>query len=241
MPIVKPSVLPRWGEEVGSQLVSGPEELVPIATKLDVGWDPGEEPPAQYFNWWQRLVYDWIQFLDDFTNQDLLWPGLQTFSADNIHNGAEVHHGDEQHSGTETFTQPVVGSITGNAATATTATNATNANHATIADSATTAGTATTAANGNQGWVRVNSAGAVVRQNSGGAFVTGRTSTGHFVVNNPALTSASVILVSPSSTGGNPCCVANWEFVVSGQYAITIVNLSNALVDSDFVFTVIQL
>lgn len=64
----KPTVLPRWGEAAGSTGVPGPNETTPASGKLDIGWVPGEEPPAGYLNWTQRVTYDWVQFIDDSPN-----------------------------------------------------------------------------------------------------------------------------------------------------------------------------
>lgn len=54
----KPSSLPRWAD-VGGAIVEPPDG------KKDVGWVTGEKPPAQYFNWWKNLVYQWTDYLDD--------------------------------------------------------------------------------------------------------------------------------------------------------------------------------
>jgi hypothetical protein len=64
MALSRPTSFPRWGELVGQQGVPGPNESTPSSGKMDIGWIPGEEPPAQYYNWYQRLVYDWLQWLD---------------------------------------------------------------------------------------------------------------------------------------------------------------------------------
>lgn len=61
----KPTTLPRWSELVGNYQTAGANETVPISAKQDSGWIPGEEPPAGYLNWYQRVVYDWIQWLND--------------------------------------------------------------------------------------------------------------------------------------------------------------------------------
>lgn len=59
----KPVSVPRWGETVAG--VVGPNEAEPLETKKDGGWVPGEEPPAEYWNWYKRLVYKWIAYLKD--------------------------------------------------------------------------------------------------------------------------------------------------------------------------------
>lgn len=54
----KPSSLPRWAD-VGGDIVE------PTSGEKNVGWEPDTKPPAQYFNWWQNLVYQWMQYLND--------------------------------------------------------------------------------------------------------------------------------------------------------------------------------
>lgn len=81
MPITKPTTLPRWGEIAGSQGVVGANEVEPASGKKDTGWVPGEEPPAEYFNWWKRLVYDWIQYINDLANQAFTWTAAHVFNA----------------------------------------------------------------------------------------------------------------------------------------------------------------
>lgn len=52
-----PSEFPDWAE-TGEAVDPGP-------TKQAEGWLPSEYPPSQFFNWWQRLVGRWIQYLKD--------------------------------------------------------------------------------------------------------------------------------------------------------------------------------
>lgn len=52
---------------------------LPSNGQRDVGWIAGQKPPAQYFNWWMRLVWLWTRWLNDLTNQALTWIDLQTF------------------------------------------------------------------------------------------------------------------------------------------------------------------
>jgi hypothetical protein len=54
----KPSATPRWAN-VGGIIVE------PSAGKKDVGWLDNEEPPAEYFNWFQNLAWQWTQYLSD--------------------------------------------------------------------------------------------------------------------------------------------------------------------------------
>lgn len=54
----KPSATPRWAN-VGGVIVE------PSSGKKDVGWLSDERPPAQYFNWWKNLAYQWFEYLKD--------------------------------------------------------------------------------------------------------------------------------------------------------------------------------
>lgn len=50
--------LPEWATGGSAAVVE------PSAGVKAVGWEGGEEPPAEWFNWWQLLVYQWIALLD---------------------------------------------------------------------------------------------------------------------------------------------------------------------------------
>lgn len=65
----KPATLPRWAD-VGGAIVT------PAAGKLNVGYVPGERPPAQYKNWLQYWNYKWIEYLNDGALQ-----GAHTFNS----------------------------------------------------------------------------------------------------------------------------------------------------------------
>jgi hypothetical protein len=54
----KPGSLPRWAD-VGGAIV------VPTSGKKDIGWEPEEKPPAEFLNWFQNLVYQWTDYVDD--------------------------------------------------------------------------------------------------------------------------------------------------------------------------------
>lgn len=56
-----PASLPEWCSNP-----SDPADIVePGAAKKEDGWNASERPPAQYFNWWQNLVYLWVEWLSD--------------------------------------------------------------------------------------------------------------------------------------------------------------------------------
>lgn len=63
MAITKPAALPRWGESAGSTGIVGPNEVAPNSAKQDVGFVAGEEPPAGYFDWLFRLIFEWCQYV----------------------------------------------------------------------------------------------------------------------------------------------------------------------------------
>jgi len=54
----KPSTLPRWATNGGTQIVE-PPSLV-----KDRGWNTTERPPAQFENWLLNLLYQWTQYLN---------------------------------------------------------------------------------------------------------------------------------------------------------------------------------
>jgi hypothetical protein len=59
----KPSALPRWARTAGD--VDSAYIVEPSSTRKDEGWRSGKRPPASMFNWWQNLVYKWIQYISD--------------------------------------------------------------------------------------------------------------------------------------------------------------------------------
>lgn len=72
--MAKPAQLPRWATDAGAPVTPEPSE-----GKKDSGWAPSEKPPHQYFNWWMKLVYLWIVWLDGITNEALTWAAKHTF------------------------------------------------------------------------------------------------------------------------------------------------------------------
>jgi hypothetical protein len=59
--MAKPTENPTWAE---SGTVTEPS-----AGKKSTGWTAaGERPPYQFFNWWQRAVARWIEYLEDTTD-----------------------------------------------------------------------------------------------------------------------------------------------------------------------------
>jgi hypothetical protein len=62
--MAKPASLPRWSETVAG--VPGANELEPTEGKKDSGYATGGDiPTSGGLNWWMRLVYKWLQWLDE--------------------------------------------------------------------------------------------------------------------------------------------------------------------------------
>lgn len=59
MPVTKPTDDISWG------LSASGGALIEPTTKRALGWNPGDEPPAEWLNWWQRGVYrhaNWLAY-----------------------------------------------------------------------------------------------------------------------------------------------------------------------------------
>ena len=77
---VKPlsSTLPRWADTVAGDPSKVSE---PAAGKKDIGWLVAEKPPAQWKNWLQLQIYNWLVWLDAFETEAHTWTKTQTFGA----------------------------------------------------------------------------------------------------------------------------------------------------------------
>jgi hypothetical protein len=71
----KPTTLPRWASDVTAAITE------PNEGQKNTGWVTAQRPPHQYFNWWMRLVYFWIQWLDGFLNEAHTWAAKHIFNA----------------------------------------------------------------------------------------------------------------------------------------------------------------
>jgi hypothetical protein len=61
--VAKPASLPRWGETVGG--VPDGNITEPNEGKKDTGWVVGGDiPTSGGLNWWMRLVYLWVKWVD---------------------------------------------------------------------------------------------------------------------------------------------------------------------------------
>ena len=98
----KPGSTPRWAN-VGGAIV------VPSSGKQDVGWEAPEKPPAEYFNWFQNLTWQWLDYLDegilsgphtftggDVTVEDDLLVDNNVIAATLSHTGQQERHASAQ-------------------------------------------------------------------------------------------------------------------------------------------------
>ncbi len=57
----RPTEHPDW-----ATAPSDPTDIVrPPLGRINDGWNPAEKPPAQFWNWWQNLVGQWIRWLEE--------------------------------------------------------------------------------------------------------------------------------------------------------------------------------
>lgn len=68
----KPTNLAEWG--------TGAAPIVePTTPQKQAGWPVDFKPPAQWFNWWMKLVHQWMIWLDAFESEAHTWTAIQTF------------------------------------------------------------------------------------------------------------------------------------------------------------------
>lgn len=84
-----PEKLPTWATDAvfaspGDPWDGDPTKVEPPAGKLAEGWEPTEEPPAEFLNWWKNLVGRWIEevarrsvrtLVPSAFNPTGVWPG----------------------------------------------------------------------------------------------------------------------------------------------------------------------
>lgn len=68
----KPTKLPAWN-------TGGANNTEPSAGEKISGWTVGQQPPSSYFNWLQKLYYEWAAYLDDLEAQALHWTAAHIF------------------------------------------------------------------------------------------------------------------------------------------------------------------
>lgn len=68
----KPIVYPQWASDDVQDPISQQYNVVepPLEKKTD-GWFLGEKPNRQWWNWFQRTVYDWILWLSQQESQSV--------------------------------------------------------------------------------------------------------------------------------------------------------------------------
>ncbi len=54
---LNPSQLPVWATDGSADVVE------PTSGKKLLGWKRKERAPGEYFNWWMKLVHDWIDYI----------------------------------------------------------------------------------------------------------------------------------------------------------------------------------
>lgn len=70
---LKPLVKPRFAtDDLNNGPLGGPNVQEPSEAKKNTGWNSGEKPPREYFNWLHRLTYQWIDWLDEVASDALL-------------------------------------------------------------------------------------------------------------------------------------------------------------------------
>ena len=67
----KPVTTPEWATGGGAPV------LEPLLAEKQAGWPVAFRPPAQWFNWWMRLVYQWLVWLEAFESEAHTWTALQ--------------------------------------------------------------------------------------------------------------------------------------------------------------------
>jgi hypothetical protein len=67
--------LPRWATGVTAGITE------PLEGKKDIGWVASEKPPAQYFNWILKTIYDGMVVLDGLAGAAMTWTAQHAFQA----------------------------------------------------------------------------------------------------------------------------------------------------------------
>lgn len=66
--MARPTVLPRFAtNDLNNGTAGAPNVVEPITAKKDSGWNEGERPPRETFNWLHRITHDWIKYFDEET------------------------------------------------------------------------------------------------------------------------------------------------------------------------------
>ena len=64
--MAKPTVLPRFASvDLNNGTAGAPNVVEPSFGKKDSGWNEGERPARETFNWLHRIAHDWIKYFDE--------------------------------------------------------------------------------------------------------------------------------------------------------------------------------
>ncbi len=77
MPVAKPTDLTPWATSATGIAAS----VQPVAGQSTDGWAVAQKPPSQYFNWMMNRYGQWVNWLNDISNQAFTWTSAQIFSA----------------------------------------------------------------------------------------------------------------------------------------------------------------
>ena len=82
----QPTVFPRFAVlDLNNGTGAAPNVVEPTAGKKDTGWNEGERPPRETFNWLHRITNDWIEWFDQELGAGALTGNFQELPA--LHSG----------------------------------------------------------------------------------------------------------------------------------------------------------
>ncbi|MCC6178801.1 MAG: hypothetical protein WAZ94_15305 [Phycisphaerales bacterium] len=70
----KPTNLAEWA--TGAAPITEP-----LLAEKQAGWAVASKPPAQWFNWWMKLIHQWILWVNDLQITAHTWTAFQTFNS----------------------------------------------------------------------------------------------------------------------------------------------------------------
>lgn len=66
MPYSRPTVFPDLAlNDVNNGLLGAPNVQEPPTDLKNEGWDYGQKPEREYFNWYGRVTNNWLKYLDE--------------------------------------------------------------------------------------------------------------------------------------------------------------------------------
>lgn len=70
MAVTRPTTIPSWSTDANYPAGSDPWSATPTRVEPDAGdkasgFDPGDKPPAQWFNWLLGVLANWVAYFDD--------------------------------------------------------------------------------------------------------------------------------------------------------------------------------